>query len=175
MTVAIRGARPDELDRIRELEDLAGQRYAEAGLPADLEGLSRAEVLQASTEDLLWVIAHQDRPVGFALCWARPGALHLREIDVHPDWMGRGLGKRLVEHVVEQAERRGLYQVTLTTFRDVPWNAPLYRRLGFVDLALTETPAWLRAIREHEDRGELSRWPRLAMVRRLERALPSRP
>ena len=36
--------------------------------------------------------------------------------------------------------------VTLTTFRDVPWNAPLYRHLGFVDLDDASLGPELRAI-----------------------------
>jgi hypothetical protein len=38
--------------------------------------------------------------------------------------------------------------VTLTTFRDVPWNAPFYRRLGFE--VVDELPSGLAAIRAHE-------------------------
>ena len=35
--------------------------------------------------------------------------------------------------------------VTLTTFRDVPWNAPFYTRLGFAMLdELTLPPGWRR-------------------------------
>ena len=31
----------------------------------------------------------------------------------------------------QQVHRLGLPCLTLTTFRDVPWNAPWYSRLGF--------------------------------------------
>jgi GNAT superfamily N-acetyltransferase len=160
----IRLARADEFDAVRALEDLAGERYAEAGLPPDLQGLAASEIADAHAQGLLWVATHEERPVAFALCWSRPHALHLREIDVHPQWMGRGLGRQLVAHVARQALDRGLDQVTLTTFRDVQWNAPLYRHLGFVEVTPSALPDWLRSIREHEDRSELARWPRLAMV-----------
>ena len=40
--------------------------------------------------------------------------------------------------------------VTLTTFRDVPWNAPYYERLGFRTLAADEITPGLAAIRAHE-------------------------
>lgn len=160
----IRLARAEELDALRALEDLAGERYAEAGLPQDLPGLTPSELTDAHERKLLWVASHDDRPVAFVLCWIRPQALHLREIDVHPEWMGRGLGRRLVEHVAKEALHRGLAQVTLTTFRDVAWNAPLYRHLGFAEIAFEALPDWLRDIREQEDSGELARWPRVAMT-----------
>jgi len=33
--------------------------------------------------------------------------------------------------VVAEARRRGLAGLSLTTFRDVPWNAPFYASVGF--------------------------------------------
>jgi hypothetical protein len=36
----------------------------------------------------------------------------------------------MLEHI-ETPGRRRYPAVTLTTFRDVPWNAPFYTRLGF--------------------------------------------
>jgi GNAT superfamily N-acetyltransferase len=163
-TLSIRLARAEELTAVRELEDIAGERYAEAGLPPDLEGLSPAEIRSAYEAELLWVATAGDRLVAFALCFVRPQALHLREVDVHPTWMGQGLGGRLIRHVAQQALARGLPRVTLTTFRDVAWNAPLYRHLGFVELASEAQPDWLRSIRAAEDSGELARWPRVAMA-----------
>jgi hypothetical protein len=40
--------------------------------------------------------------------------------------------------------------VTLSTFRDVPWNGPFYRKHGFRDLQPSEWTPSLRAIRKHE-------------------------
>ncbi len=166
-STAIRRARHDEVKVIVELEELAGMRYADAGLPADLAGLPDDIIATAIDESLLWVITEKERPVGFALCWLRPNALHLRELDVHPERMGRGFGGRLVEYVSQQAQQKGLAYVTLTTFRDVAWNAPLYRRWGFNTLEVSKQPDWLRKIRQLEDDGELRQWPRVAMARPL--------
>ncbi len=162
----IRAARPDDLDRLRDIEDAAGAAYATVGLPGDLEGLPRALLERGCTEGLLWVVPDsRDVPVAFALCWLRPGALHLREIDVHPSHARRGLGRALIEHVVEECRRRGLPKVSLTTFGAVPWNAPLYRRYGFVELEEAAWPDWMRAIRRAEGEAGLDAWGRVAMVR----------
>src|SRR5690606_39828156 len=57
----------------------------------------------------------------------------------------RGIGTALVGHVIDVAAR-GLYPgVTLTTFRDVPFNAPFYARFGFGELALEAAAGELRA------------------------------
>ena len=89
--------------------------------------------------------------------------------------MGRGLGRQLVEHVATNASRRKLPAVTLTTFCDVSWNAPLCRHWGFRELTPGELPPWLQAIREEEDAGELRRWPRIAMALAIGPAAPSPP
>src|ERR1051325_11182541 len=81
----------------------------------------------------LWVALDGDSPVGFAhvemLGSDRP---HLDEIDVHPAHGRRGLGTRLVGGVCEWAAASGYQQITLTTFRLVPWNRTCQRNLGFV-------------------------------------------
>jgi GNAT superfamily N-acetyltransferase len=164
----IRLARVDEASQLSMIEDAAGRIYVSAGLPPDLEGLEPDVIEAAIIDGLTWVVTDDDdHPVGFALAWLRPNALHLRELDVLPSHMRRGLGRGLVEFVCGRARSLGLAGVTLTTFRDVAWNAPLYRRWGFAELAPQNCPDWLAAIRAHEDLGELRHWPRVTMMRRL--------
>lgn len=165
MTPTIRRARPDEAARVRAIEDDAGTRYASAGLPPDLEGLPPEVIRAAIDAGLLFVaVDGTDQPVGFALCETHPDALHLRELDVALDHQGRGVGRALIDAVRAEARARGLPQVTLTTFRDVPFNAPLYEHLGFT--VLDPLPEWLQAVRAHEAQVGLDRWPRVAMARR---------
>jgi hypothetical protein len=51
-----------------------------------------------------------------------------------------------LEAVIEPARDLGLNALTLTTFRDVPWNAPFYARFGFETLAPGELDPRLEAI-----------------------------
>lgn len=67
----------------------------------------------------------------------------------------------------EWAYDHNLTALTLTTFTDVPWNAPYYQRLGFRTLSDTEVTSGLRRIREHEATLGLDRWPRAVMRRDL--------
>ncbi len=57
----------------------------------------------------------------------------------------------LLERVIESARQMGYPAVTLTTFREVPWNAPFYTRLGFAMLDELTLPAGLAAKREQGD------------------------
>jgi hypothetical protein len=73
----------------------------------------------------------------------------------------------LLEHACEWALGEGLKAVTLTTFANIPWNAPYYERCGFRRLPADDlTPGLLRIRREEADRG-LDAWPRVCMRRVL--------
>jgi N-acetylglutamate synthase-like GNAT family acetyltransferase len=52
-------------------------------------------------------------------------------MDVHPDYGRRGIGTALVNTVVRWAELQGFDELTLITFRHLPWNAAFYAALGF--------------------------------------------
>ena len=70
--------------------------------------------------------------------------------------------------VCEWALTRGHSAVTLTTFRDVPWNGPFYAKLGFQQV--DNPPKGLAAIRQHEkDIGDDDLGPRIAMQKDLTR------
>ena len=69
---------------------------------------------------------------------ARGGGSKCARGDSRADHARRGIGAALLDHVGRWAVSRGLDALTLTTFRDIPWNAPYYHRLGFhevVDLS----------------------------------------
>jgi GNAT superfamily N-acetyltransferase len=74
-------------------------------------------------------------PVGFARLEQVDGHTHMGQLSVLPEYGGLGLGRDLVEASCRLAEERGDGVITLTTFADVTFNAPWYRRLGFADLS----------------------------------------
>ncbi len=152
---AIRLARIDELPALREIERAAGKLFAEIGL----ENVANAaplplDFLQAQQHaGLVWVLTDaDDQPVGFAAASELDGALYLEEIDVHPAHGRRGLGKWLIETLCVWAEEQGYPAVTLSTFRDVPWNAPFYSRIGFRIAEDGEIGPGLQALLEHSAR-----------------------
>ena len=115
-----------------------------------------------------WLVAELDGAVrGFAYAAPLDDALQLEELDVLPAWGRRGVGRALVAAVVDEARARGLAAVTLTTFRDVPWNAPFYRGLGFRVLADDEISPGLAALVAYEARRGLPTAMRVAMRREV--------
>jgi len=87
---------------------------------------------------------------------------------VHPDHGRRGVGAQLVTAVCRWATERGYDRVTLTTFRNVPWNMPFYTRLGFEEIPMAERTALLQAIVDDETRRGLDPTQRVTMQWRCE-------
>jgi RimJ/RimL family protein N-acetyltransferase/N-acetylglutamate synthase-like GNAT family acetyltransferase len=103
--------------------------------------------------------------VGWAEAGAVDGAAHLHQVSVRPECERAGIGTALLLEVVEWASGRGFPSVSLTTFRDVPFNAPWYQRRGFLVLGDDELGPELAAIRAYERARGLDVAPRVAMRR----------
>jgi GNAT superfamily N-acetyltransferase len=163
----ISAARPADLARLPEIE-LAAARLLAGHAPASVLGetTSHQILTLAQREGRLWVALADDVPVGFAHVEVLDAeTVHLEEIDVHPDHGHRGLGARLVMHVCRWAADAGYRSLTLTTFRDVPWNMPFYARLGFEIVVAEDLLPALRAIVEDETRRGLDPLRRVVMAR----------
>ena len=116
----------------------------------------------------LWVAADStDRAVGFALVSEVDGHAHLEELDVLPEHCRRGLGSELVETACAWAREVGSECVTLSTFRDVPWNREFYEYCGFRVVQPSELTPGLRHIVEIEGAKGLNTKLRVVMGRDL--------
>jgi len=161
----IRPATERDLENVQRIERAAGGLFSRVGMEAvaAAEPPSIAQLLAYVEDERAFVAADDhDLPFAYVLVDEVDGCAHVEQVSVHPDQSGRGVGRDLIEHIATWADARGLEAVTLTTFRDVPWNAPYYERLGFRALADVELSPELRRIRSEE--VELDREaPRVAM------------
>lgn len=165
----IRLARENELSQIQEIETSAGLRFADVGMPEISSGPPRElrTFQRAHAAGLLWVAdLPEDGVVGFALTERLPSSLHLDELSVLGSHGRRGVGAALVRHVATVAEDLGLDHVTLSTFCDVPWNAPFYAKLGFRTLHESELTPELSLIRDREREAGLPTEKRVIMMLR---------
>lgn len=166
MAPVIRPSRPGDEPVLRYIERRAGERFREVGLPdvADDEPAT-VEVLAGYTAARrCWVAVDEiDTPVGYVLADVVDGCAHVEQVSGRPEHQGTGRGRALIGRVDAWAARAGLPAITLTTFRDVPWNAPLYRRLGFRDLDDDEVGPGLRRVRDHETAHGLDPAQRVCM------------
>jgi ribosomal protein S18 acetylase RimI-like enzyme len=170
----IRRANPEDLPALPALELAAAKRFEgmpiEPGVLADVTPAQMFE--EAQRDGDLWVADVSGRVVGFALTSEVDGHLHLEEIDVLPEHGRRGIGAALLRTVCDAAGDRGLAAVTLTTFRDVPWNRPWYAALGFREMGDDELGPELRALVASEDAAGLRRERRVVMRRDVAAAAP---
>jgi len=161
----VRLARADEVARLPAIERAAAELFR----GRDVGTFSLDDVLDAAThaaaqrEGRLFVADLAGEPVGFALASHIGGEPHLRELDVLPAHGRRGLGARLVRAVIEWARAQGAPSLTLSTFRDIAWNAPFYARLGFRALDEAELDAAHRALLDREEAMGLPRQRRVVM------------
>lgn len=131
--------------------DLAASRLFEpTGLIQEQDGPQPIPMTALETglaSGLLFVMADPfDDPAGFALCSVKQPDLYLDQISVDPKHGKRGLGAALLIHITEEADRRRLKGVTLSTFRDLAWNGPFYARHGFVELPRNRMKAWMKTL-----------------------------
>lgn len=166
----VRPAREEDPPLLRDIERAAGRAFAALGmdLVADDEPPS-TETLRAYADDGRAFVRTDDadRPVAYLLADVVDGCAHLEQVSVHPEAAGHGYGRQLVAHLVGWARERDLPAVTLTTYADVPWNGPYYRRLGFRPLAPDQLTPGLLRLRRAEAAHGLDRWPREALRREI--------
>jgi GNAT superfamily N-acetyltransferase len=163
---SIRLAKVAELRALQDIEGAAGELflhtdYADVG---DAELTTLDLLYEQCQKGMVWVAADSDdQPVGFVITLPLDGRLHLQELDVHPAHGRRGLGTRLIRAAGEWAKHNGYAALSLSTFREVAWNAPFYARLGFVVIEEAELSPGLRAVREAEARHGLPIHDRVCM------------
>ena len=172
MAYGVRLARPDELDALPAIEIAADVRFGAtvyAGLVAGYPTTEIADLADAQDRWGLWVaIDDGDRPVGFAHC--KPVgriSLYVAQLSVHPDHAGNRLAARMLDRVAAFHGPRGVQRLTLTTFRDVPWNGPYYERIGFREVPDLGAEVFLGRQIAEQVRSGFPRETRMAMARPL--------
>ena len=168
---SIRLARAEDAAFLPAIEIAAGKLFLEieglagiAGMHAIPEERQRALIRKGHS-----LVAEADGElVGFISTEPFRRELHIREFSVHPRMQRQGVGSVLLRAVGVDARNSGFDALTLTTFTDVPWNAPFYARHGFETVADLEAHQRLKAEIEEEVAHGLPRDRRCAMIRFLD-------
>lgn len=188
--IKIRPATPEDLKPIPEIEITAGQIFRSVGMdaiaddaPPTLKSLERfrkaghawvaiaqppADSSDDSAKIVGYILVHLLDETSVNI----PSA-HIHQVTVAPDFTRKGVGAKLVKHIELWAKDKSFRELSLTTFRDVPWNAPYYRRLGFrvvsdEELLKEENAALSRLVKDERKVEVLARWPRIAMKKEID-------
>ncbi|ODU23470.1 MAG: GNAT family N-acetyltransferase [Pseudonocardia sp. SCN 73-27] len=162
---SVRPARPADVTRLIEIEDAAGERFREIGMDAvaDDPSPSPDEMFRLVAAGVIRVVDIDGRAAGYLQAEVVDDCAHVEQVSVDPAHIGLRVGRALLDDNTERALAAGLSAVTLTTYVDVPWNGPYYRRRGFRVLGDDEITPGLAALRAEETRRGLDRWPRCCM------------
>jgi GNAT superfamily N-acetyltransferase len=170
--VQIRAGRLRDVSRLCEIEVAGSTLFAAHGMfNEELRGPMRsadiANLERHIATDHLWVAEVDGAIAAYIMTSDVDGNAHLDQVTVDPDFGRRRIGRTLIEFAVEAARTDGFARMTLTTYRDVPWNGPYYESLGFRAIPDDSLSPAIRAIRDHERELGLDEWPRVTMVRDL--------
>lgn len=69
--------------------------------------------------------------IGYAGIWTILDEAHITNLAVHPDYQCRGVGRMLLETLVQEAGRRGAARITLEVRLSNYRAQDLYRKFGF--------------------------------------------
>lgn len=162
----VRPARPEDAVLLPAIEVSAGAVFRAApGLEwiADGAVMSEDEHRRFIGQGTAWVAqAPGGALCGFLVAEVFGDELHVWELAVEACFQRMGVGRRLMDAACRHAKGAGLSALTLTTFRDLAWNAPWYARLGFCD-APAPPGSRLHAVLQAEVRHGLPAQRRVAM------------
>ena len=138
--LTIRKAQLADLPMLPQIEDRADSLFPDNQYPDDLGLCSLKDLEQAMNQGFLTVAVIKNELVGFSMASLLGDFLHLLQLSVLPEYGRRGIGAALLNSVNQQALAAKVSGVTLTTFRDIPWNAPYYEKKGFAVFIHADLP-----------------------------------
>lgn len=150
----IRQAEKSDAKNLPAIEYSAAQIFrghAEFDWIADDDVQPEHEHLGYIQQQMEWVaVDNDDQPIGFINTQKLGNSLHIDEVSVVQSWQGKGVGRALILHVIDYASQKSFDNITLTTFCDIPWNAPYYQRLGFSIIEFSDLSCILKSILQQE-------------------------
>ncbi|SOE17271.1 predicted N-acetyltransferase YhbS [Hoeflea halophila] len=140
MNMEIREARREDVAAIAAMfadDDLGG--HGDSADPADLPAYTAAfDTIAASRNDQLFVVVHNGEIVGTfqttlitSLTGKGSSNLTVEAVHTRSDMRGKGIGKAMISHAIEQAKTRGARLVQLMSNASRAEAHRFYSRLGF--------------------------------------------
>lgn len=148
MSLSVRLAQLQDIPQLVAVDRSAAQlfrQWAELAFIADDDVMGPQQHADFITQQREWLMVNAAGQIaGFIAVQSLQSSWHIVELSVASNWQRQGVGKRLLAEVAAQARQQGVQRLTLTTFVEVPWNAPYYHLLGFRRLPVTQLDAQLQ-------------------------------
>ena len=138
----LRRAEADDYAFLRALNEATMRDYVDAVWGWDDE--AQAEFFNRRFDPARWqVIATDESDIGVLIVDEADDEIYVAEIQVAPEWQGRGIGRAVLRALMDDGAQRGK-SVTLRVLRANGRARALYERLGFEPFKETETHTYLR-------------------------------
>lgn len=99
------------------------------------QGIDLPDVAAGVAEDIaqnhVWVARDQHIITGGLILSIDATQAYLRNVAVHPDHGGKGIGRALIDTALTAAHTAGCTTIRLTTHAAMPGNVALYQHLGW--------------------------------------------
>jgi ribosomal protein S18 acetylase RimI-like enzyme len=151
-TQQIRRAAADDVTRIGAIARAAYALYVPriGREPAPMTADFAAEV----AANRVVVIEAAGSVRGYMIAWPEPDAYFIDNIAIDPQSQGDGLGRRLIDHAVAQAEKLKLPALRLYTNVLMTENLSMYAHIGFVETHRVVEKGFHRVYMRWSLRGE---------------------
>jgi ribosomal protein S18 acetylase RimI-like enzyme len=139
--ISFRPLAPDRAEALTEFFDtLAGAGIERVFHPHPLDATEARRLSSYTGRDEYHIGVHGGSVVSYGMLrgWDDGHEVPSLGVVVHPDWQGRGIGRRMMEHLHHVARRRGATRIRLKVYPDNEAALRLYERLGY-EFAHTES------------------------------------
>ena len=107
-----------------------------------------------------WVATHEDTIIGYGIVMLAAGEAHVLNLCVSPAFQGRGIGRKLLQHLSRRAQMADIDMILLEVRRSNQVAIDLYHSEGFHELG----------IRKNYYPGDYGREDAIILARYLPRA-----
>ncbi|MCK4757127.1 MAG: GNAT family N-acetyltransferase [Thermoplasmata archaeon] len=134
--LTIRSYKPDDLEDCRELWEFLTQChrdiYDDQTIGGDDPGAYFDEHLELVGPDLVWLGEKDGAAVGMiSLMKGSDDGWEIEPIVIKPEFRGQGIGRRLIEHVIEEARTRDIKFLSIKPVFRNREAITIFHKLGF--------------------------------------------
>jgi GNAT superfamily N-acetyltransferase len=167
--VHIRKIKQSEYRFLPEIEELADKTLQDVGV--DVRHLLPTPCTYYESlnkeHSIIFVAEKGNKIIGFCYTTAVDHNGYLGELPVLPAYTRIGIGSKLLKKAIEWARAKHYTYIPLTTFAEIPFNAPMYEKFGFEEFVPDNNFPELKKIRKNEKVSGLEVKKRIAMKKIL--------
>ena len=141
--VIIRPLLPGDEGTLKNFNSSLSEQSRGRFLPHAYDDATLKRMIARATQgiDRAFVAMAGDCPVGYCFLWDIADSVPVLGIGLIDTWQGRGLGRRLMARLIEEAKSAGCTGIELTTVPENERAFALYQKVGFVYLGDTDNIA----------------------------------